>query len=98
MELPKCHHVGRIEQRPGTAGTGIAERPDRGPITGRDRHLNRVLDAMTVTDVLDQPDRAFDGPRWVIHQPERQRGKDSVSESVEPSTSGNSDGSMASIR
>ena len=78
--------------------TRVAERPRRVAVGRRDRHLDRVLDAVLPRRVLDERDRARDRRRA---GPARARSvsarKKKTSESVEPSMNGNSSGSTASI-
>ncbi len=62
--------VGAVEQRPGAALAGVAEGPGGPPVGGGHRHLERVLHAVTVADLLDEPRRCRDGCRRVLLQAE----------------------------
>ena len=64
--------VGAVEQRPRPPLAGVAERPRGLPVGGRHRHLDRVLDAVASSGLLDEADRSGDCLRRVLLETERQ--------------------------
>ncbi|MUN62868.1 hypothetical protein GMA12_06890 [Kocuria sediminis] len=60
---PQRRDVGAAEQRPEGALAGAAEGPG-----GGHRHLEQVLDPVTVPDLPDEPHRGRDRRRWVLLQ------------------------------
>ena len=69
----KGRDVGTVEERPGVALAGVAERP-RGVAVGRcHRHLDRVFDAVAPSDVFDESNRGSDGRAGVLFQAEGER-------------------------
>ena len=72
VQRPQLGHPCRVVERARLPDAGVAERPDGGPVRGRRRHLDRVLDAVPRGHVLDEPDRPLDGRRRVLGEPERQ--------------------------
>ena len=99
VQLPQRGDVGAVEQRPRLPFARVAERPEPLAVGRRHRHLDRVLDAVAARR---PPRRAR--PRARRRRAGRPPGRTSapgrtcISESVEPSIVGKSDGSTASTR
>src|ERR1041385_7408562 len=50
----------------------VPERPEVGAVGGGHSHLDRILDPVRVTGLLDETDRARDGGRRIVLEAERQ--------------------------
>ena len=72
-ELADRLEVATVEQRPRLALAGVAEHPNTLAVGSCDRALERELDALAATDILDQPDRPRDGVRRIALEAEGQR-------------------------
>jgi hypothetical protein len=62
-----------VEQRARLPLARVPEPPQVLAIARCDRHLDRMLDPVAKSDVLDEPDGALDCPGRVVLEPERER-------------------------
>ena len=66
-------HARGVEERPRLALGRVPERPHAAAVSGRHRHLYRMLDAVASANVLDDADGTLDGGRRIVLEPEGQR-------------------------
>src|SRR6185503_9776490 len=71
--VPEGAHVCRVEERPGPPLARVTEGPDLCPVARSHRHLDRMLDAVSLAGLLDEPNRSLDRHGWIVLEPERER-------------------------
>src|SRR6266576_2827418 len=65
-------HVRAVEERARVALARVPEHPCPHAVRRRDRHHDRIFDAVLVADVLDEADRTLDGRRRIVLEPVRE--------------------------
>src|SRR5215213_7755054 len=73
VQLPHRAQVGAEVKRARLALAGVPERPHALPVGRPYRHLDRVLRATTMPNVLDKANHPLDGLRRIIFQAESER-------------------------
>src|SRR5215216_5301538 len=73
MELAYRAHIGAVEKRARFTFAGEPERPHALPVGRPYSHLDRVLRATTMPNVLDKANHPLDGLRRIIFQAESER-------------------------
>src|SRR5262245_43027580 len=73
MLRPQPRDIRAVEKRPRLPFARIAEGPDLFAVRSGDRHLDRVLDAVPTTSLLDQSDRPGDRPGRIVLKPKSSR-------------------------
>src|SRR5215212_5891297 len=73
MQLAYRTNVRAVVERTRLAFARVSERPHAVPIRGPDRHLDRVLRAVTTAHLFNEADHPPHGSSWILLQAERER-------------------------